>query len=434
MKLPFILLLSLAPLFLFCQKQESAIEQALFDLPGVSFKKISAPGDPYLRYDLSIKQPVDHWHPEKGYFYQRVILNHRGFQNPTVMETQGYAVRTADRNEIDKILNANNLNIEHRFFAGSVPDSLDWQYLNEEQATADLHAINQLFRTIYKGKWISTGISKGGSTTLYYKYFFPSDVDLAIPYVAPLDNSLEDQRIYAFFDTMGSPQCRNKIHQFQEFLLKHEKEAIEKLTWYSKGAGLHYDYTGSVGKSFEYAVLEYPFSFWQYYNNSCDSIPTNNSVDDYLDQLLKIANISSFADEGIRPYESHYYQASTQTGYYGYNIAPFKKYLHYFTENPSASFPPKTAALKPFDGSLNQKVQDWLAEKGNNIIYIYGGADTWTIAGITLSGKVNSKKYVLPGANHATARIKNMDPQMKQSFADEVKKMTGLIAKAEVLK
>lgn len=434
MKLAICFLICLCPALVFSQNDESAIEQALFNLSDVSFKKISNPGDPYLRYDLSVKQPVDHWHPEKGYFYQRVILNHRGFQNPTVMETQGYAVRTADRNEIDKVLGANNLNIEHRFFGRSVPDPLQWEYLNEEQATADLHAINQIFRNIYKGKWISTGISKGGSTTIYYRYFFPADVDLSIPYVAPLDNSLEDLRIYTFFDTMGSPECRNKIRQVQLFLLQHEKEVIEKLTWYSKGAGLHYEYTGSVGKSFEYAVLEYPFSFWQYYNNRCDSIPTNNSLDDYLGYLLKVSDISAFADEGIKPYEPHYYQASTQTGYYGYNIAPFKKYLHYFTENPSASFPPKSVSIKSFDGSLNQKVQDWLAQSGNNIIYIYGGADTWTTAGIIVSGKVNSKKYVLPGANHATARIKNMDIVMKQAFVDDVRKMTGINAKPEVIK
>src|SRR5439155_14943181 len=161
--------------------------------------------------------------------------------------------------------------------------------------------------------------------------------------VGPLDNSLEDERIYAFLDTMGSPDCRNKIKEFQLFLLKHENEAIEKLKWYSKGARVHYDYTGSIGKSFEYAVLEYSFAFWQYYaTNNCDSIPTNNSLDDYLSALLKTSNILSFSDEGIKQFESHYYQAATECGYFGYNIKPLKKYLHYFTENPSAAFPPKS--------------------------------------------------------------------------------------------
>ena len=67
------------------------------------------------------------------------------------------------------------------FFGKSIPDSMKWEYLTVEQAAADLHTINQLFRKIYKGKWISTGISKGGQTTLYFKYFYPEDVDIAIP-------------------------------------------------------------------------------------------------------------------------------------------------------------------------------------------------------------------------------------------------------------
>ena len=304
---------------------------------------------------------------------------------------------------------------------------MQWEYLTIEQATADLHAINQLFRNIYKGKWISTGISKGGETTLYYKYFFPKDVDLSVPYVAPLDNSLEDLRIYHFFDTIGTPACRARIIQAQLFLLQHEKEAVEKLKWYAKGAHLHFSYTGSIGKSFEYAVLEYPFSFWQY-NGECDSIPTGPSLDAYIESLIKVSDIAGFSDEEIKQFEAHFYQAATQSGYYGYNIAPFKKYLQYFTENPLCIFPPKSVTIKPFDPTLNEKVAKWLAEDGNNILYIYGGIDTWTSAGIIVSDKVNSKRFVVPKATHATARIRNMSPEMKKEFVGKVREFTGLEA------
>jgi PS-10 peptidase S37 len=406
------------------QSDELSLERALYNLPNLSFKKVSLPGDKFLKYELLIRQPLDHVHPGKGYFYQRAILLHKGFNNNNVMETEGYSLYDG-RSEIEKLFDANYLNIEYRFYGKSMPDSLQWEYLTIEQATADLHAINGLFRNIYKGKWISTGISKGGETTLYYKYFYPKDVDLSVPYVAPLDNSLEDLRIYHFFDTIGTAACRNRIFQAQVFLLQHEKEALEKLKWYSKGAGAHYTYTGSIGKSFEYAVLEYSFAFWQY-NGECDSIPDSKSLDDYIESLLKISDIISFADEELKEFEAHYYQASTQSGYYGYNIMPFKKYLHYFTENPSASFPPKSASVKPFDGSLNEKVAKWLWESGNNILYIYGGTDTWTSAGIIVSDKVNSKRFVVPKATHATARIRNMSPQMQREFVQKVKEITGL--------
>ncbi len=418
----------------FAQQDENALEQALYDLPNISFEKISRAGDANLKYVLMIKQPVDHFHREHGFFYQRVVLTHKGFTNPTVMETQGYSLRPESRNEIEKVFDANNLNIEHRYFGKSIPDPEQWEYLTLEQATADLHVINELFRNVYKGKWLSTGISKGGSTTMYYKYFFPADIDLAIPYVGPINNSRADTRLYAFLDTMGPKVCRDKIKQFQLFLLKHEKEAIDKLTWYSKGADLHYDYTGSVGKSFEYAVLEYPFSFWQYYDNTCDSIPTNNSLDDYLSMLLKVADISSFADEGLAPFESFYYQAATQFGYYGYRAAPFKKYLHYFTEDPSGAFPPKSATVNAYDGTVNAKVIKWLATEATDIIAIYGGNDTWTATGADFGNRPNTKKYIIPNANHATARIKSMPPAMQQSFVAAAKAMAGLDASVGVLR
>ncbi len=424
MRITLSLLLCITIFTALAQSDELLLEKALYNLPDVSFKKISLPGDKYLKYDLMIRQPVDHQHPEGDFFYQHVILTHKGFKNSTIMETQGYWLYPG-LSELADYFNANDLNIEYRYCGKSKPDSLIWDYLTLEQATADLHAINQLFRNIYKGKWISTGISKGGETTIYYKFFFPKDVDLSIPYVAPLDNSMEDLRIYHFFDTISTAACRERIFNLQVFLLKHEKEALEKLYWYSIGDKSHYDYVGGIGRAFEYSVLEYPFSFWQY-TGICDSVPTNESLDNYIRSLLKIVSISAFSDETNKLFEAHYYQASTQSGYYGYNITKFKKYLNYFTENPSASFPPKIPNMKPFDGSLNEKVSNWLVENGNNMLYIYGGVDTWTSAGVIVSDKVNSKRFVVPYATHATARIKNMSSQMQQEFAQKAKEMTGL--------
>lgn len=250
MKSFLILLLCLTTLTSFGQSDKQKLEQELFDLPNVSFKDVSKPGDSFLTYDIFVRQPIDHQHPEKGNFYQYVQLRHRGFDRPTVIETHGYQLYK-NKNEVEQILDANDIGVEYRFFGKSVPDSMQWQYLTIEQEAADLHAINQLFRQIYNRKWISTGISKGGQTTLFYKYFYPEDVDAAIPYVAPIDNALEDTRIYTFLDTIGTPECRKNILDFQKFLLKHEDQAVEKLKWYAKGAGLKFSYTGSVGKSFE---------------------------------------------------------------------------------------------------------------------------------------------------------------------------------------
>ena len=427
-----ILLLTFCLIFLnsFGQTDKQQLERELFNLPNISFTDVSKPGDTFLTYDLLVKQPIDHQHPEKGYFSQWVQLQHRGFNNPTVIETHGYQMGRGE-NEVEKILNANNIGVEYRFFGKSVPDSIQWEYLTVEQATADLHAVNQLFKQLYKGKWISTGISKGGQTTLYYKFYYPEDVDVAIPYVAPIDNALEDTRIYTFLDTIGKPECRQRIFDFQKFLLMNEDKAVEKLKWYANGAGLKFNYLGTLEKAYEMAILEYSFSFWQW-GRSCDSIPTNKSLEDYISELLKTSNISFFADNDMKKYAPHYYQAE-QTGYYSYNIEPFKKYIKHFTSNPSAIFPPKAAKKHHQYGPINERLQEWLKTNGNNILYIYGGIDTWSAARVMVSDQVNSKSFLIPGANHGSARIKAMPAAMKRELVQKIKAWTGIDAKTEVL-
>ena len=124
------------------------------------------------------------------------------------------------RNEVEQILSANNIGVEYRYFGKSIPDSMQWEYLTIEQAAADLHAVNLLFKQLYKGKWFSTGISKGGQTTIYYKYFYPEDIDVAIPYVAPIDNALEDTRIYTFLDTIGTPGMQAEYPRFSGIFIE----------------------------------------------------------------------------------------------------------------------------------------------------------------------------------------------------------------------
>jgi hypothetical protein len=420
----FTIALLLSTLSIFSQKELPKIERILYDLPDISFEKLSDDKSVYQEYKLKVKQPLDHKNPAKGHFYQQVRLTHHGFDRPTVMSTQGYQIFLG-KSEIEALLDANHLNIEHRFFGESVPDSMQWQYLTLEQVTADLHHINTLFRSVYPNKWVSSGISKGGQTTIFYRYFYPDDVHVSIPYVAPFNNSLEDKRIYTFLDTIGTPECRQKIHDFQVYMLQNEAEAIKRLRWYSKGAKLKYDYLGSIEKAFEYTVLEYSFSFWQW-GTTCGSIPKTDNLELALEHLIEVSDLGFFSDRDIASYAPHYYQAATQMGYYGYDIKDFKPYLTQFKENPLATFPPKAAGTTVYDNSLNEKVDKWLSNKGDNFIYIYGGDDTWSADRIIPSSKVNSKSYILKGKDHGKARIKNMTPEMQQDLAQRLQKWLGI--------
>jgi hypothetical protein len=394
-------------------------------MPDLTFKKISRPEDPFLKYAVKIRQPLDHHDSAGNFYYQQFLFTHRGFDRPTVMNINGYEIYKA-KNEIVEMLHANELNIEYRYFGESVPENLQWKYLNYNQVSNDLHRINTLFKTLYRDKWISTGISRGGQTTIIYKYYFPSDVDIAIPYVAPMNKSLQDKRIYDFLDTIGSPECRNRIYEFQVDLLKKEPEILEKLKWYAKGKNSRFEYLGSLGKAFEYAVLEYPFSFWQVGYTSCDNIPENQPADVMLEHLLNIVNVDLFSDAKMKEYAVHYHQNMTESGYYGYQAEPFKKYLQFIKEpEPSASFPPVSESYETFDPGLMTKILNWLDREGNNFIYVYGGRDTWSACRVSVSDMVNSRLFMVPGANHFEARVINMTPSMQKDFAALLNNMLG---------
>jgi hypothetical protein len=74
-------------------------------------------------------------------------------------------------------------------------------------------------------------------------------------------------------------------------------------------------------------VLEYAFSFWQW-GHHCNEIPSaNSSVEEALEHLLYVSDIEFFADETMEKYESHYYQAARELGYYSYKTDEFKGLL-----------------------------------------------------------------------------------------------------------
>ncbi|MCF8244680.1 MAG: hypothetical protein K9J37_09345 [Saprospiraceae bacterium] len=410
----------------FTQNAVSNVETALFNLPDVTFKKIDTPEGFEAAYELKVRQPIDHKHPEKGFFYQKVFLNHAGFDRPTVIVTEGYQRPTNRVYELTPLLKANQLDVEHRFFGDSKPEPLDYQYLNLEQATADLHHINQIFREIYKGKWVSTGISKGGQTTIYYRYFYPADVDVAMPYVAPLNQSLEEQRIYAFLDTVGTPECRAKIKSVQTRLLKNREEVLTKLKWFAKGAGQKFTYL-SFEQAFEYSVLEYQFSFWQM-GHDCSKIPGHDvPLDSTISHFLSVSDLGFFSDDQIANYSSHYYQAGDEMGYYGYRTEDFKGLLKALPANshPSAVFMPNKLPTH-FDGELPKKVANWLDNWGNNFIYINGDSDTWSATAVRPSGKTNAVFFFMPKTSHSGARIKNMTKAEKEKLVTTLEQWLGM--------
>lgn len=398
---------------------QADLEKHLFLLPDVVFKKIETPEGYSSAYELSIKQPLDHKNPEAGYFFQRVYLSHKDFNAPTIMITNGYGRAYNNITEIASLTGANQINIEHRYFLESSPDSLDYKYLNFEQVCDDLHRINMIFRKIYQGKWMASGISKGGTTCIFYRYFYPDDVDVSIPYVAPVNHDVEDQRIYTFLDTVGTDECRNKIQAYQMKMLERAEYFKSYLKWFVKGQDLSFNYL-SFDEAYEYTVLEYSFSFWQY-GHDCNSIPGENASDDELMQhLIDIVGFQFYSDADMSSYASHYYQSGTQMGYYGYETDTFNGLINYLDDssNPSAVFMPDKMQIE-FDGSLTNKVYEW-TKTADYMIYINGDLDTWSATAVRPSGKNNSLFFFMPGKHHASARIANMDSESREKLLSTI--------------
>src|SRR5215203_3998029 len=128
--------------------------------------------DGYRFFVFEYEQPVDHQNPAGAKFTQRFSLLHRDYAAPVIAQNSGYNLSTAGRRSQPAIIvNGNQLSMEHRYFVPSRPEPADWSKLTIAQAAADQHRITQAFKArIYRdNKWLTTGASKGGMTSLFHR-------------------------------------------------------------------------------------------------------------------------------------------------------------------------------------------------------------------------------------------------------------------------
>jgi hypothetical protein len=68
------------------------------------------------------------------------------------------------------------------------------------------------------------------------------------------------------------------------------------------------------------------------------------------------------------------------------------------------------------------------------MLYIYGGRDTWSACQVIVSAKVNSKSFIIPGANHFKARINNMPQDLQKDFEATLNKFLDVEVDLNALK
>lgn len=366
------------------------------------------------KYVVTIRQPLDHKHPEKGSFTQRVVISHEGFDRPTVLVTEGYggdyALNPRYRDELAGLFQTNTVFVEHRYFSGSVPDTVDWQYLTAQNSASDLHLITTLFKQIYPQKWISTGISKGGQTALIYRAFFPNDVDITVPYVAPVSRSAEDGRHEPFLNKVGDKKTRQAILSFQREVLKRRGEIIPLMEKFCMEKQLSFRI--SMNEVLDYCVLEYSFAFWQW-GTPASHIPANSATTEVLfKHLTEISGPDYFATG--QPTQAFFIQAARELGYYGYDIEPFKDLLFIRTAKDYLQriMLPEGITIQ-FQPELYKKLTNFIETSDPRLIFVYGEYDPWTSVGITkLDGKKNMFVAIQPKGSHR-ARINTLPDSLR---------------------
>jgi len=379
-------------------KEPSDLLSRLKAINGVYVKKIDPLPGFMEGYEIALVQPVDHKNPNGSKFTQRIFLSHRDYSKPIVLETEGYGVAWPKEREMAKILEANQILIEHRYYESSKPKPLDWKYLTSWQAASDHHRIIEIFKKIYPGKWVTTGRSKGGMAALFHRTFYPGDVDATIVYVAPIMIGPIDPRIEKFMNSVGDAACREKIRQFQRVCLKRRTELLPLLKDLSEKQKLIFPC--NLECVFEWTVIEFPYSFWSGNHRSIEIPQLDASKEQLFDFLNKVNSFSNITLAKMKFNAALYYQQYTELGYYGYTTSHLEGLLQAVKEPHFSFYVPKEAQNAAFNGEVMPLVLSYLQNEGNNIIYVYGEFDIWTSCEVELSGKTNAIKLKLKGKGH----------------------------------
>ncbi|MEV6506240.1 S28 family serine protease [Streptomyces sp. NPDC051642] len=385
--------------------QVTDIKDQLLAIPGMSLIQ-EKPYTGYRYFVLNYTQPVDHRHPSKGTFQQRITVLHKDVSRPTVFYTGGYNVSTTpSRSEPTRIADANQISLEYRYFTPSRPAPADWSKLDIWQAASDQHRVFKALKPIYTKNWIATGGSKGGMTATYFERFYPRDMDGVVAYVAPNDVvNNEDSAYDRFFTKVGTKECRDRLDAVQREALVRRDPLEKKYAAYAAENGFTFTTVGSLDKAYEAVVLDYVWGFWQYsLLSDCDTIPANAATatdDEIWTSVDTISGFSFYTDQGLDPYTPYYYQAGTQLGAPTIKF-PYieKKYLRYGYQ-PPRTFVPRSIPMK-FQPNAMRDVDSWVRHHADHMLFVYGQNDPWGAERFAVGkGSKDSYVFTAPGLNH----------------------------------
>jgi hypothetical protein len=369
-------------------------------LPGVH--EVTQPYDGV--FELAVDQPVDHDHPEGEHFLQHVHILHRGADRPVVLGTEGYWL-AAYPEEPTELVGANQVSVEYRYNGASVPASGDYRFLTGKQGAADHHRIVELLRPLYPKRWINTGVSKGGVSALVHRRYYPDDVVATVAYSAPFMFGAPDNAYLAFWDRVPA-SCRTRIQALQRELLRRREVMELRLRDY--GVDQNAPFTGaSIAAYWDTLVVHWPWYMFQYDNpGDCILVPDTSASDEVLFAYIAIEGVSYGAVRGpaeAAKFAPFFRQSYREIGFPKYPTEHLADLL-----SPGSRpdlWNPTDAALAdaaPLDTTVSREVRDWVQDKGERILVVYGTLDPWAQGAVTPRG-ADTFRFDVAGANHGAS-------------------------------
>ncbi|MFJ9814508.1 S28 family serine protease [Streptomyces sp. NPDC101151] len=387
------------------QSGPTDIKDRLLAIPGMSLVQ-EKPYPGYRYFVLNYTQPIDHRHPDRGTFQQRITVLHKDTSRPTVFYTSGYNVSTTpSRREPTQIVDGNQVSLEYRFFTPSRPDPADWSKLDIWQAASDQHRVYKALKPVYSANWLATGGSKGGMTATYYERFYPRDMDGVVAYVAPNDVVNNQDAAYdRFFTTVGTKECRARLNAVQREALVRREPLEKKYAQYAADNGYTFDTIGGLDKAYEAVVLDYVWGFWQYsLLKDCDSVPADaaTATDDAIwGSVDTISGFSAYTDQGLEQYTPYYYQAGTQLGAPTIHFPHIERKLIRYGYQPPRNFVPRSIPMRFQPGAMRD-VDTWVRHHATRMLFVYGQNDPWGSERFRVgAGARDSYVFTAPGLNH----------------------------------
>lgn len=481
-------------------------------IDSILYYEPDAEGPDTRTYAIYYHQPLNHNQSGSAQFPLRALITVYKDADPTKavnhIYASGYSITTSYLDRPDSAFHAdetdcateiaaryhgNFIQIEHRYFQFSAPAAC-WTNLDDlraEEAAADFHNLFDALKKVLKGKYVMSGVSKGGITTLLQHKFYPNDMDIFVPYSAPFfdtDRDLEMQKYW--YNNGWSPYFRNIYMTIRKNGIDN-KETIFPCYLKMRGGAATQAKLDSVYWLYLASVAGFGFEDHAYSDTASirkcmyrnDSIAKAKGVKPYSDTVYAfmfdkdVFDLTNFPDwidtlrkypdkkqapqrsmygERIRPFgvsekdwwsvdtiegAAYNYQAKRELGYFDYRFdmiledpASGQAFNDYWTQHVTCLHDlwlPFYSSLT-FSPALYNQTMAATQNATKPIVLLYGEDDSWTGAAVKdkyINGS-NVRKFILPAQNHMVAFTANTD----KAKSDEIRAiLDGVLGSAHAI-